>query len=74
MALSFVPKGALNGELDVWWADFRGDCLLGPALGGLKMIFFLEAAFFNGRRGDNFFGFGFCADGIGARSKDVSGS
>jgi hypothetical protein len=40
--------------------------LLAPACGGLKTIFLLEAAFFIGRSGDDFFVLEFCADGIGA--------
>lgn len=63
---SLPLNGALNGELDDCWADFRGDCLLVPACGGLKTIFFLDAAFFIGRSGDDFLRFEFCADGIGA--------
>jgi hypothetical protein len=60
--LSLVLKGGRGGELD----DFDGDCLLAPACGGLKTIFLLDAAFFIGRSGDDFLGFEFCADGIGA--------
>jgi hypothetical protein len=39
------------------------------------MIFLLEAAFFIGRRGEIFLGFdAFCTEGMGAWSKDVTGS
>jgi hypothetical protein len=69
-----LPKGALRGELEFCCADFRGDCLLRPAWGGLKMIFLLAAAFLIGRSGDCFLVFASCAEGIGARSKDVTGS
>jgi hypothetical protein len=63
---SFVPNGALDGELEDCCDDFDGDRLLAPACGGLKTIFLLEAAFFIGRSGDDFFVLKFCADGIGA--------
>jgi len=72
--LSFVPNGALEGELECC-ADFRGDCLLGPFCGGLKTMFLLEAAFLMGRSGEIFLVvFVGCADGIGAWSKDAMGS
>jgi hypothetical protein len=64
--LSLVLNGALDGELEDCCDDFDGDCLLVPACGGLKTIFLLDAAFFIGRSGDDFLGFEFCADGIGA--------
>ncbi len=64
--LSLVVKGARRGELDDCCDDFDGDCLLGPAWGGLKMIFLLDAAFLIGRSGDDFLVFEFCADGMGA--------
>jgi hypothetical protein len=71
---NLLPSGALEGELEGCWSDFRGDCLLGPCWGGLKTIFLLEPAFFNGRSGDIFLVVVGCAEGIGAVSKDAMGS
>ena len=53
--LSLLPKGALSGELEFCCAGFKGDFRLVSAAGGLKMIFFLDAAFFSGLRGEDFF-------------------
>ena len=69
MAITFslLLKGALDGELDVCVADFKGDCLLSPARGGSNTIFLLDAAFLIGRRGEDLLRFeAFWDDGIGA--------
>jgi hypothetical protein len=72
--LSLLLNGALEGELELCCADFKGDCLLTPAWGGFKTIFLLDAAFFIGRSGDFSVLEVLCAEGIGAWSKEVIGS
>ena len=75
IAFNLLLNGALEGELDAWWAAFDGDCLVGPVCGGLSMIFLLDAAFLIGLSGDIFLRFElFFEDGIGAWSNDVTGS
>jgi hypothetical protein len=66
---SLLLKGALDGELDGWSADFDGEGLLGPGCGGFRTIFLLEAAFLIGRSGDNFFE----RDGFGCEDSGRSG-
>ena len=63
---NLLLRGALEGELEFCCGALNGDCLTPPFWGGLKTIFLLDAAFFRGRRGDDFLGFAGRTDGIGA--------
>lgn len=66
MALNLLPKGARSGELEVCESDLTGACLLNPPVGGLRMMFCLDAAFLLDRRGDIFRDLIGLMDGIGA--------
>jgi hypothetical protein len=64
--LSLLPNGARKGELDVCEFDLKGDCLLVPASGGMRIMFLLDAAFLSGRSGDILRVLEALMDGIGA--------